>query len=317
MSTNAVLGANSSSILASLLAASRPSVKRVDRDKSGSASGASTAVQGGGGGSLFNALYQALTQFVKDNPAAGSAVTTTAAAATSGSTGGTTTATTATTGSAGSPSSSLGQDLHAFLHDLFQALRQAGRSGRGHHPRPVTSSTSPASAPAAASTTPVATTAVTTPVTTTPATSAPATTAPAATTPLASTTPAASTAAAAAASSGIGGYGDQGIISALQALIQDLANSQEISNGANISGTSSNLSANTLSTLNSAFTTLISDLGGSTSGAAASGASGTGASSAAATGTSALQSFLTSFLQDLQNGGGSTSAVGNIINTTG
>jgi len=76
------------------------------------------------------------------------------------------------------------------------------------------------------------------------------------------------------------------------------------------------LSANTLSTLNSAFTALINDLGGSTSGAAASGASGSGTSSTAATGTSALQSFLSSFLQDLQNGGSSTSALGNTINAT-
>lgn len=81
-------------------------------------------------------------------------------------------------------------------------------------------------------------------------------------------------------------------------LIQELTNSQEISN----TDGSSSLSSSTLNTLNSAFEKLIGDLGG-----------GTGSSSS----TSALQSFLSSFLRDLQgSGAGSLSTLGTSVNTT-
>jgi len=89
------------------------------------------------------------------------------------------------------------------------------------------------------------------------------------------------------------------------------------------------LSSNALSNLNSAFEKLLGDLGGNASSAAggtASSVSGTasGTSSPASSGsaaasqsTIALQSFLTSFLQDLQNNGANSfSPLGSSINTT-
>jgi hypothetical protein len=82
-------------------------------------------------------------------------------------------------------------------------------------------------------------------------------------------------------------------------LIQDLTNSQEISN----TDPSSSLSSSTLGTLNSAFEKLIGDLGGST-----------GSSSSS---TSALQSFLSSFMQNLESSGASSlSTLGTSVNTT-
>jgi hypothetical protein len=129
-----------------------------------------------------------------------------------------------------------------------------------------------------------------------------------------------------AGSSQAGQYAQQGIISALQSLVKDLSNSQVVS------GTSgSGLNSSTLSTLNTAFTQLISDLGGNTpasttagtataatGGAAATAGSGTAVStSTGSTGTAALQSFLSQFLQDLQsNGGTSSGALGGTVNTT-
>jgi hypothetical protein len=75
---------------------------------------------------------------------------------------------------------------------------------------------------------------------------------------------------------------------------------------------SSSLSANTLSNLNSAFEKLIGDLGGSTSTSG-----GTSSTAGSSQSTSALQSFLTGFLQDLQNNGTqSLSALGSSVNTT-
>jgi hypothetical protein len=63
------------------------------------------------------------------------------------------------------------------------------------------------------------------------------------------------------------------------------------------------LSSGTLSTLNSAFEKLIGDLGGNTDSASSS--------------TSALQSFLSSFLQNLQSSGTSTlNTLGTSVNTT-
>ena len=138
-------------------------------------------------------------------------------------------------------------------------------------------------------------------VSTTPAGSAPAAAAPAAAT--------------ASGATGAAQYGQQGIIGALQALITDLSNSQLLSGS-----TSSGLSSDTLSQLNTAFTKLISDLKGGTAAAAGSGSgtgtTGTTGTTGDASSTSALQSFLSSFLQDLQNQGSSTPTLGGTVNTT-
>jgi hypothetical protein len=186
------------------------------------------------------------------------------------------------------------QDLQAFLHDLTQALRQASRSsGDGGAGSTANSGT-------------------TTPIVVAGAVAPGATGAPV------------------AANTGAAAYGQGGIIAALKSLVADLANSQELSN----TDASSGLSSNTLSNLNSAFQKLIADLGGNATGADSSsstssstsssgtaGSTGSSASSASATGssqsTAALQSFLTSFVQDLQNNGAnSISALGSSVNTT-
>lgn len=74
-----------------------------------------------------------------------------------------------------------------------------------------------------------------------------------------------------------------------------------------------------LSNLNTAFQKLIGDLSGGTS--STSGSTSGDSSSAAAAGstqsTAALQSFLTNFVQDLQNNGAdSLNSLGGIVNTT-
>jgi hypothetical protein len=214
---------------------------------------------------LFSALLQALTQAAGLQPGSDT-----------GSSGSAATAPQAGSGSDPTSGSTLAQDLHAFLHDLFGALRQASQQGSGTPASSATSTTSPA----AAATTPAT-------VATTPATVA--------TTPV---TPAAAGGSAAAVAAQ---YGQQGIISALQALLADLTNSQLL--GTSPGTSSSSLSASTLSTLNSAFTKLISDLQPtSTSGQS---------------GTTALQSFLTNLLQDLQNSStGTPATLGGTINTT-
>jgi hypothetical protein len=70
----------------------------------------------------------------------------------------------------------------------------------------------------------------------------------------------------------------------------------------------------TQSNLATAFSKLISDLGGSTS--ASSPATAATSSATAQTPTAALQSFLSSFLQDLQNGGSASNTRGNTVNVT-
>jgi hypothetical protein len=133
-----------------------------------------------------------------------------------------------------------------------------------------------------------------------------------------------STPVAPTASSGAAGYGQQDIISALKSLIADLSNSQLAASVGGASSTSG-VSAGTISALNTAFTKLISDLGGTTgastpSGTATAGGtpattSGTDAASGAQSNTAALQSFLGTFLQDL-SGSSTPTALGNTINTT-
>jgi hypothetical protein len=244
---------------------------------------------GGGGGdregiNLLASLLQALTQAVS----AGATATATATGATAETNTATTDGTTAAAGTTaatatGSTTSgtSLAQDLQAFLHDLFHALRDAGRPSHGggyaSAPRPVTTP-SPTGAIAA---------------------------------PAATSNGIATAAASAAGTTGVGAYGQRSIISALRALVQDLSNSQVLST----TGSSSSLSSNALSNLNSAFEKLIGDLGASTSTAGSSTVSGSAAASGQS--TSALQSFLTNFMQDLQsNGTNSLSSLGSSVNTT-
>jgi hypothetical protein len=103
------------------------------------------------------------------------------------------------------------------------------------------------------------------------------------------------------------------LVAELSSLIKELGNSQVVSATSSAAGTPSTLSSDTLANLNSAFDKLISDLGGTTSdttsgttsasatGAAAGTSSAAGTATTGIADTSALQSFLTSFLQDLQS----------------
>jgi hypothetical protein len=173
-------------------------------------------VQGSGGG-LFTALLQALTQ-AAGIPQGSATGTTPATAGTSSTSGGS-----ATTPTDSTPQTSLAQDLQAFLHDLFRALRQAAQP----------SSASPAAAPTVSAATTSAT---------------PATTA-------ASTTPAATSPTAGSAAAQ---YAQQGLTAALQSLLADFSNSQILSTGT--SASSSGASNTTLSALTAAFAKLVGDL---------------------------------------------------------
>jgi hypothetical protein len=89
--------------------------------------------------------------------------------------------------------------------------------------------------------------------------------------------------------------------------VKELSDSQVLGSGSS----TATLSSGTLSTLNSAFTKLIGDLGGGTSSASSSSASSSSQS------TAALQSFLTNFLGDLENNSaGSSSTLGTSVDTT-
>jgi hypothetical protein len=140
---------------------------------------------------------------------------------------------------------------------------------------------------------------------------------------------------------GIAEYGQRGLVAELTALIRDLGNSGTAPAAAS---TPSRVSADTLDDLNAAFAKLIGDLGGTVSGAstgttavtpatgssttaspAAAGTATTSATAATATptatashaDTSALQSFLTSFLQDLKgNAASAAGTLGNGVNVT-
>jgi hypothetical protein len=256
-------------------------------------------------------------------PSASTGATSTPTSVTSAA--GSTSTGTATTGS--TSTSSLVSDLQSFLHDLFSALRQAGRSGHGgrehEHWRervPAASTTAAAPATSTAPSTPGGTPipATTAPSSTAPSTAAATTAAGSAT----STAPATTSVGTPVANAGIGAYGQRGIIAELNALVQDL------------SGTSSasGVSPRVLSNLNSAFEKLISDLKGTSSAASTSSATstsnassaspavGTAPSPAAATSdqsTTALQLFLTNFAQDLKNNGANSfSPLGSSVNTT-
>jgi hypothetical protein len=119
----------------------------------------------------------------------------------------------------------------------------------------------------------------------------------------------------------------------LTALIQDLGNSSAVNDAAH---SKSRVSARSLADLNASFAKLIGDLGG-TVAVASTGTTAvppvTGSTTAAGTAaaesvtapapgtgthadTSALQSFLTSFLQDLQGSAASAAPLGNAVNVT-
>jgi hypothetical protein len=329
-----------------------------DRDSSGGGNSEGITVLA----SLLEALVQAATPSAASANAAATASTTGTAAVgtstpapttgaatgTTGTTGTTSTTTGATSTTTGTTSTTTGTtsptnlvaDLQAFLHDLFSALRQAGRSGHGGREHELwreraETSNIPApstSAPASGTTTPASSTSApassATPVVpaTTSGTVTATTSSPAAgsTTPVAVTNPA------------IGAYGPRNIISELKALVQELSSGQASSSTGSVGGVSQNL----LSNLNSAFEKLISDLKGTASAAgttstAGTTAAGTAAAATAAAGTStsgtaaasasttapsptaALQAFLTNFAQDLQNNGAhSLNPVGSSVNTT-
>jgi hypothetical protein len=326
MSTNSIAGTAATTNQATVWRTGASSYSRAANDRSSNPGSDSVQAGGTGGGTLFSALLAALTQFVLDNPASAG---TTAAGTTAPSTAAATSSaaaasSSATTSSSGTSSSSLSADLQTFLHDLSQALRQAGGSRHGHHhdgsrAEPAESDSTP-TAPTAASTPTNAATGAGTAIPTTAATGAgagaAATAASTATTsasaPTAVTTPtttagttpvttpvttAAATAGAGFSSRGIAHYGQHSVISELKTLISDLSNGQGAGTAAAASATS-NSSSTALSNLATAFSKLISDLGGAQSP------------------TAALQSFLSSFLQDLQNGGGSSNTRGNAVNVS-
>ncbi len=295
----------------------------------GSEGGAAVAA---GGSTLFNSLLQALTQAAGLSPptAAGpNPTTTTTSPPTSTSTvavtvgtttptdstttTGTTTSSTATVGStttstgATTPvtTGTIANDLRAFLHDLFRALRVAGKladdDGNGSAGSAAASTSSVASTNAA--------TTIVTPVTTgSTAGSSSTLVASASSTP---TVTATSTVAGKAA------YGEHSLASNLQALLQDLA-----------AGTGGSVRFDrAASHLNQAFTKLIGDLRslattnattstgtGKSASASLSGRSGIGSNGASD--TAALQSFLSAVLSGLQQNGGTPSPLGNVINTT-
>jgi hypothetical protein len=94
-------------------------------------------------------------------------------------------------------------------------------------------------------------------------------------------------------------------------------NGGSTASAAGAASTPSRVSAHTLADLNTAFGKLIGDLGGTVAGATAGTATSTATAAASHPDTSALQSFLTSFLQDLQ--GSAVSApgkLGNGVNVT-
>lgn len=249
--------------------------------------------EGGSQGlSLFSALLQALVSAASQSNAASATTPTGSSTATSSTTaassaGNSSTATTpSSTSTAGS---SLPQDLGAFLHDLFHALRQAGRQEwEGRHLEPLSSSTS--------GTTATSSTTATTGTTATSSTTA--TTGTAATS--GTTVSTGTTSSTATGNAAVNSYRDHGIIGALQQLIKDLTNSQVVS-GASTSIAAPGLSPNVVSNLNSAFQRLLADLGG------------TSATSGSQSDTTALKSFLQGFLQDLQSGNNSSGS-GNVIN---
>jgi hypothetical protein len=269
MSTNAISGSNQLS-LSTLFSGVRVSQRHQDDDGHTNSSGGNEQ-----GITLLASLLQALTQAATAQPAPAAPPAAAPASPPAASAA-------PATGTSSAPSTSLVQDLQAFLHDLFYALRHANREDHGGRivdPRgPAVTTSGATSSPPATDTTPAPTPPATAPVTP-PVTTPPAT--------------------------GNVHYRHHGIISALQALIQDLGSAQTTGGSG---GSSPGSTSTALTRLNSAFVKLIGDLGGSTSSGPAAGSSQS---------TSALQSFLTNFLQDLQNNASnSLNPLGSSVNTT-
>ena len=114
-----------------------------------------------------------------------------------------------------------------------------------------------------------------------------------------------------AALPGIAQYGQRGLVAELTALIKDLADSGKVSATASAP---SRVSPHALTDLNAAFAKLIGDLGGTVP--AASGTTAAATTAAPNPDTSGLQSFLTSFLHDLQGSAADAGALGNGVNVT-
>jgi hypothetical protein len=296
MSTSAI-AASSTNIVSSVIGVERPLSRQPSGD--GESNSGSAPVQGG---RLFTALFDALTQFVAEHQAAPAATT----AATASTVISTPSPASTNSASSSTPASSLGTDLQAFLHDLFSALRQAGgsREHAGHGSGrarddwradatpAVPVSTQQSASNGASSGSSAASSAPTAAATSTSTTTSTASTA--------------ATPAAASSASSTAAYGRFGIAAELNALIKDLSNSQVVSATSTAAGTSANLSSSALANLNSAFTKLITDLGGTTSTA-----------SSPQSGTASLQTFLSSLLQNLQSGAGnSLTPLGNGVNVS-
>ena len=268
MSTNAVSASNQIS-LSTLLSSPKVSQRHGDDRERGSSGGNAQGI------TLLASLLQALVQAATSQPApAATPAAGTPAAGTPPAAGAP-----PPTDTSGGPSATLVQDLQAFLHDLFHALRHANRESHGERiadPRgPATPASGTAATPPAPATTPVP---------------APATA------PLPAPPTAASTVSA--------HYRHHGIIYALQGLIRDLGAAQ----APDSTGSPSGAPSTALTKLNAAFQKLLGDLTGSASGGSA---AGSGQS------TSALQSFLTNFLQDLRsNAADSFNTLGSSVNTT-
>lgn len=230
MSTNAVSGSNQIS-LAALLGSPKVSQRRGDDGERDSSGGNARGI------TLFASLLQALVQAATSQPA--SAATPAAGTPAAGSVPTDAAAPPATsaappTDTNGGPSATLVQDLQAFLHDLFHALRHANRESHGDRivdPRgPATPTSGTAATPPATATTPA----------TPPAT---------------------------AASTVTAHYRHHGIVYALQGLIRDLGAAQAPDSTGSPSGTPSPA----LTKLNAAFVKLLGDLTGSASGGSGAG----------------------------------------------
>jgi hypothetical protein len=227
MSTNAVSASNQIN-LSALLGSPKVSQRHSD-DRERESSGGNPQ-----GITLLASLLQALVQAATSQPASAA----TPAAGTPAPSTPPATGAAAPPATSAAPSATLVQDLQAFLHDLFRALRHANRESDGDRivdPRgPATPTSGTAATPPAPAPTPV-TAPAPTPVT--------------------------------AASTVTAHYRHHGIIYALQGLIRDLGASQ----APDSTGSPSGASSTALTKLNAAFVKLLGDLTGSASGGSAAG----------------------------------------------
>jgi hypothetical protein len=214
MSTNAVSASNQIN-LSTLLGSPKVSQRHGDDGERDSSGGNAQGI------TLLASLLQALIQAATSQPAP--------AASTPPATGAA-----PPTDTSGGPSATLVQDLQAFLHDLFHALRHANRESHGDR---IVDPRGPATPTSGAAATP----------------------------PVSAAAPA--TAPATAASTVTAHYRHHGIIYALQGLIRDLGATQAPDSTVSTSGTPSTA----LTKLNAAFEKLLGDLTGSASGGSAAG----------------------------------------------